>query len=121
MDMIMMAVTSLTMMVSAGASNDMRRMVEDALPCDFDLASHDPLLSCCLLLAAGITHHTFEAILTTPVGHDAYGRMDFYSDCIELVGTDLMTGFQMSVPAKPLTAADTDSTTKHKTDLPPKL
>jgi hypothetical protein len=48
----------------------------------------------------GVVHHTFEGVLTTPVGQDTYGRMDLYEHAIEVTGVDRLTSFSIDLTNK---------------------
>lgn len=43
-------------------------------------------------------HHTVPGILTTPVGSDAYNRLDFFSDRIEVTGAGRGKSFLIPLP-----------------------
>jgi hypothetical protein len=48
----------------------------------------------------GVVHHTFEGVLTTPVGQDTYGRMDLYEHAIEVTGVDRLSSFSIDLTNK---------------------
>jgi len=48
-----------------------------------------------------VVHHTFEGVLTTPVGQDTYGRMDLFERRIEVTGVDRLKGFSIDLRNKP--------------------